>query len=127
MAFATLTNCLQGEWVYLQCVVPGCGSLFSDLTGILRTSFIPALFGYEITTLEQQLFLLPMRFGGLDLSIPTASAVDLFTASQHATQVIVGTIKQACQFQISIHDDMFFLLRKPIISLWNVVTMICFL
>ena len=68
-----------------------------------------------------------MRFGGLGLSVPNASAVDLFTASQHATQVIVGAIKQACQFQISVHDDMvFFLLKKPINSFWNVPIMTCF-
>ena len=111
-AFAALTKCLQGEWVYLQRVIPGCGSLFSDLTDILRTSFLPALFGCEITSLEQQLFSLPVRFGGLGLSVPTASAVDLFTASRHATQVIVGAIKQACQFQISVHDDMVFSAKK---------------
>ena len=91
-AFAALTKCLQGEWIYLQHVIPGCASLFSDLTDILRISFLPALFGCEITLLEQQLFLLPMRFGELSLSVPTTSAVDLFTASQHATQVIVGAI-----------------------------------
>ena len=111
-AFAALTKCLQGEWVYLQCVISGCGSLFSDLTDILRTLFLPALFECEITSLEQQLFSLPIRFGGLGLSVPTASAVDLFTASWHATQVIVGAIKQACQFQISVHDDMVFSARK---------------
>ena len=31
-AFAALTKCLQGEQVYLQCVIPVCSSLFSDLT-----------------------------------------------------------------------------------------------
>ena len=53
-----------------------------------------------------------MRFGGLGLSVPNASAVDLFTASQHATQVIIGAIKQACQFQISVHDDTVFSTQK---------------
>ena len=108
-AFAALTKCLQDKWVNLQCTVPGCGSLFSDLTDILRTSFLSALFGCEITSLKQQLFSLPVRFDRLHLSVPTASAVDLFTASQHATQVIVGTIKQAC---LSVHDDMVFSSQK---------------
>ena len=114
-AFATLIKCLQGEWVYLQCVNPGYGSLFSDLFDILKTSFLAAYFRCEITLLEQQLFLLSIRFGGLGLSVPTASTVELFTASQHATQVIVGAIKQARQFQISVHDDM--VVRNSIISL----------
>ena len=97
---------------YLQRVIPSCGSLFSDLTDLLRTTFLHALFGCEITSLEQQLFSLPVRFGGLGLSVPTASAADLFTASRHATQVIIGAIKQACQFQISVHDDMVFSAKK---------------
>ena len=111
-AFAALTRCLQGEWVYLQRVIPGCSSLFSDLTNVLLTSFLPALFGCEISSLEQKLFSLPVRFGGLGISVPTASAVDLYTASRHATQVIVSAIKQACSFQISVHDDMVFAARK---------------
>ena len=86
-AFAVLTKCLQGEWFYLQCVTPDYASLFSDLTYILKSSFLPALFGCKITSLEQQLFALSVRFGGLSLSVPTASAVDLFTASQHATPI----------------------------------------
>ena len=76
------------------------------------TSLLPALFGYEISSLEQKLFSLPVRFGGLGISVPTASAVDLYTASRHATQVIVSAIKQACSFQISIHDDMVFAAQK---------------
>ena len=39
------------------------------------------------------MFLLPVRFGGLGLSVPVSSAVDLFTVSQHATQLIIGAIK----------------------------------
>ena len=105
-AFAALTRCLQSEWVYLQRVIPGCSSLFSNLTNVLMTLFLPALFGCEISSLEQKLFSLPVRFGELGISVPTTSAVDLYTTSQHATQVIVSTIKQACSFQISVHDDM---------------------
>ena len=32
----------------------------------------------------------------------------MYTASRYATQVIVSAIKQACSFQISVHDDMVF-------------------
>ena len=70
------------------------------------------MFGCKFTSLEQRLSSLPIRFGGLGLSVPTASSVDLFTASRHATQVIVGAIKQVCQFQISVHDDMVFSAQK---------------
>lgn len=46
-AFAPLTKCLQGEWVNLRLVISGCDSLFSDLSDLIRTSFLPALFGCE--------------------------------------------------------------------------------
>ena len=80
-AFAALTMCLQGKWVYLQRVILVCNSLFCDLTNVLMTSFLPALFGCEISSLEKNLFSLPVRFGDLGISVPTASAVDLYTAS----------------------------------------------
>lgn len=108
VAFGALTKCLRGEWVYYKHVIPDCSSLFSDITEKLRSLFLPVLFECKITSLEQQLFLLPMRFGGLGLSVPTASAVDLLTASRHATQVIICAIKQACPFLFSVHDDMVF-------------------
>ena len=126
-AFAALTRCLQDEWIYLQCVIPGCSSLFSDLTNILMTSFLPALFGCEISSLKQKLFSLLVRFGGLGISVPTASTVDLYTASWHPTQVIVSAIKQACSFQISVHDDMVFAAWKAYQQLLDHTQMICFL
>ena len=82
--------------------------MFSNFTDILGTSFLPALFKCEIRNFTWA----PLAFtsyGGLGISVPTTSAVVLYAASQHATQVIVGTIKQACPFQISIHDYMVFL------------------
>ena len=125
-AFVALTGCLQGEWVYLQRIIPGCSSLFSDLINILMTLFLPALFGCEISSLEQKLFLLLVRFGELGISFPTASAVDLYNVSWNSTQVIVGAIKQACSFQISVHDDMVFAARKTYQQLLD-LTMIWFL
>ena len=51
------------------------------------------------------------EFCGLVISVPTASAVDLYSASQHATQVIVGAVKQVYSLQITVHDDKVFAAR----------------
>ena len=77
------------------------------------TSFLPALFECEKSLLEQKLFSLSVKFGGLGIFVPIASAVDLYTAPWYAIQVIVGTIKQAYSFRISFFfDDMVFAAQK---------------
>lgn len=52
-----------------------------------------------------QLLSFPVRCGALGISVSVASVVDLYAASQHATKVAFGTIKQVYPFQIGIHDD----------------------
>ena len=50
--------------------------IVSDHTDTLQTSFLPALFGCEITSLEQLLFSLPVWFGGMCILVPTESAAE---------------------------------------------------
>ena len=65
-----LTKSLQCEWVYLQRVVSDCHSLFAPLENIIFSLFLPAMFGCEISSLEFELFSLPVRFGGLGILLP---------------------------------------------------------
>ena len=65
-AYAALTKC---EWIYLQRVIPDCDALFAPLENIIHSSFLPAMFGCEVSPLELELFSLPVRFGGLFLNI----------------------------------------------------------
>ena len=60
-----MTKSTQCEWIYLQREIPNCDSLFAPLQHTLLTHFLPPLFGCEVSQLEQQLFSLPVHWGGL--------------------------------------------------------------
>ena len=105
-AYSALVKSLQQEWIYLCRVVLDCCSLFAELEETLLSSFLPVMFGCEISSLEQRLFSLPLRLGGLGLDLPTVSANSLNAASRYATEVIVSAIISATPFEPSVHDDL---------------------
>ena len=105
-AFVALTKSLQCEWVYLQRVVLDCRSLFAPLENIISSLFLPAMFGCEISSLESELFSLPVRFGGLGILLPRLLANPLFAASRSATRAIVDSIRFVQGFELDVHDDL---------------------
>ena len=66
----------------------GCCSLFAELEETLLLSFLSAMFGCKIFSLEQWLFSLTVRLEGLGLDLPTVSANSLYAASRHATDLL---------------------------------------
>ena len=72
--------------------MPDCQSLFLDLEKTQLTYFLPSVFGCEVFELEQQLFSLPVHFGGLGVSLPTSSTESMYMASHSATSLIVSAI-----------------------------------
>ena len=52
-----MTKSLQCEWIYLQCVIPDCGTLFAPLEHTILTRFLLVLFSGEVSQLEHQMFL----------------------------------------------------------------------
>ena len=111
-AYSVLVKSLQREWIYLRRVVPDCCSLFAELKEALLSSFLPAMFGCEISSLDQRLFSLSVRLGGLGLDLPTVSANSLYAASRHATEAIVSAIISATPFEPSVHDDLVFVAQR---------------
>ena len=95
-AYVALTKSLQCEWVYLQRVVPDCRSLFAPLENIISSLFLPAMFGCEISSLESELFSLPVRFSGFGILLPRYLANPLFAASIRFVQ----------GFELDVHDDL---------------------
>ena len=59
----------------------------------LLSSFPPAVFGCEISCLEQWLFSLPVHIGHLCVDLPSVSVDSIYAASRHATGIIVSAIK----------------------------------
>ena len=64
-AFAALVKSLQWEWQFLQCVMPNYGNYFTHLDDVLTSTFLPAVFGCEMTPHKYLLFSLAVCFGGL--------------------------------------------------------------
>ena len=101
--YAAMFKSLQCEWIYLQRVIPNCGTLFASLEHCLQTCFLPAVFGCEVSQLEQHMFSLPVRWGGLGITIPCVSASLNFSASQCSTQVIVRAFSDSIPFKLDSH------------------------
>ena len=60
LAYTAVTRPLQHEWTFLLQVLPDCGLLFRDLESSLASNFLPALFGVEVSSVESNLFSLPL-------------------------------------------------------------------
>ena len=60
LAYTAVTRSLQHEWTFLLRVLPDCGLLFQDLESSLASNFSPALFGVEVSSVECNLFSLPL-------------------------------------------------------------------
>ena len=104
-AFATLTKSLHCEWQFLQRVIPNCGSYFIPLDNVLASTFLPAVFGCEVTPHERLLFSLPVCFGGLGVSRPQCTAEFAFSASRDATHVIVQALHGSRAFEADRHKE----------------------
>ena len=66
---------------------------------------LPAMFGSEISSLELDLFSLPVWFGGVGIFLPRHLANPLYNASRGATRTIVDLISGAQRFDLDVHDD----------------------
>ena len=104
-AYVALTKSLACEWDYLQRVVPECGPAFEPVEESLRETFLPSLFGTEISETERRLFQLPVKFSGLGIRDPTLTSTSAHQTSIQATKHLVSAIKGTCEFDIGIHHD----------------------
>jgi len=52
-AYTALSKSLQHEWIFLQRVIPEFRTLLVDLERTLLSSFLPAVFGCEVSSLAQ--------------------------------------------------------------------------
>ena len=85
---------------------------------VLFDNFIPTLFGCAVSSLEQQLFALPVRFGGFAVFSPSLTAKPHYLALRASTKVLVSalqgelssheaTVLSAKQDYASLHDAQF--------------------
>jgi hypothetical protein len=92
-AYAGLQKSLQQEWQFWQRVTEGLGPEFLAITNAINYNFLPALFGIEsVTGTHRELASLPVKFAGLALPDPTASAKTNWTASTIICGHIIAAI-----------------------------------
>ena len=72
--FLSLSNC---EWIYLQCVVPDYCTLFAPLENFVFFSFLPAIFGCEVSPLKFELILVVLGFPFLNIQLSLSMMLQL--------------------------------------------------
>ena len=81
----------------------------------MTSTFLPVVFGCEVTPHERLLFSLPVRFGGLGVFQPQCTAEFAFSASRDATQVIVQALHGLRSFEVDRHVETVFRAHKDFV------------
>ena len=93
-AYAAHTKSLSFEWTFVQRVVQEGGDLFEPVEEMICNKFLPQLLGSEFTPEDRAVFALPVKFAGLGIPNPTATAKNAFRTSKrpasHLTDAISG-------------------------------------
>ena len=103
-----LTKCMESEGQFVQRVVKGCDNILAPLEAAIADAdqFLPALLdGKQPTADERELYSLPVRYGGMGISIPTTTADDAFDTSRAAADHLAAAIKGECEFNIAQHQQ----------------------
>ena len=72
---------------------------------VLALTFLPAVFGCEVTPRERLLFSLPVCSGGLGVSRSQCTTEFAFSASRDTTQVIVQVLHGSRTFKVDRHEE----------------------
>ena len=92
-AFAAYTKGICHRWTYVQRTIPETTALFEPLERCIRSNFLPALVGRQLSDAERRLLALPPRFGGIGIRNPTQTASLEFNASASITNELAGLIR----------------------------------
>jgi hypothetical protein len=93
-AFATFTQCLQGQWTFLSRTMLDTADLFQPLEESIRKDFIRALLKRDVNDLERDMLSLPARMGGLGLFKPTEECRVSSASSIFISAPLVRLIKR---------------------------------
>ena len=99
-AYAAFTHGLFSRWSYLMRTIPDITDFLQPLEDVIHQSFIPALFGHPpCSSIERDLYALPVRLGGLGLMNPCSAASSAFHDSEKLTAPLVALIAAQCMTQ----------------------------
>ena len=84
-ALSAYSKCICHRWTYIQRTMSNISHLFAPLEECIRSTFIPALVGRQISDTERKMLSLPVRFGGLGIANPSETADREYNASRKVT------------------------------------------
>jgi hypothetical protein len=72
LVYAAVSKSLQHEWSYLQRVTEDCCLHFKPLEELIQNTFLPSLFGIDLTKYPhiRTLTALPVKQGGISIPNP---------------------------------------------------------
>jgi len=93
-AFAGLTKSLQLEWQYIQQVVPAIGTTLAPIEEALANTFLPALLEepQASTARLRSISTVPVRYMGLGIPNPMATAAQNYAASRELTDPLTSLL-----------------------------------
>ena len=109
LAYVAVARSLQQEWSFLLSVLRDCGALFQNLEIALASSFLPAIFVVEVSSMERDLLSLPLWMGGLGISNPVSTTSHCYSLSTQSITSLVTFITAASVFDLDTHIAILFL------------------
>uniref|UniRef100_A0A146KS76 Uncharacterized protein n=1 Tax=Lygus hesperus TaxID=30085 RepID=A0A146KS76_LYGHE len=103
-AYTAYVKSLQREWGYVQRVIGECQDQYEPLKKTIKETFVPALFGREVSEEVHRLLNLPTKLGGLAIDDPTQTAVGTVQISQDATHHLANCIQTGDPLDSARHE-----------------------
>jgi len=108
-AFSGLQKSLQSEWMHLQRSIGDIGPAFAPVEDAISTHFLPALIGKDPDTPTppdlRQLLSLPVKFAGIGVTDPTASADNHHHTSTDCTSLLTKSLLGQTAFSLTDHKS----------------------
>lgn len=102
-AYTTLTKAVQFQWSFLLRVLENSNEYFEPLTHAIRTIFLPTLFGGDVSSIEADLFSLPVHKGGLAISNPFNSTNLNYDISKKGCTALIIALTEKKDIDLSQH------------------------
>eukprot|EP01068_Selenidium_serpulae_P010606 Selendium_serpulae@DN5499_c0_g1_i6.p1 len=103
VAHALMTKSAQHQWPFAQRTHATEEKNFQPLTDIITRDIIPRLTGRPITEAETKLLALPVRHGGIKLSLPHENTAEKLIESKTATKHLQDAILRKSEFSKQVH------------------------
>ena len=103
-AYVALSKSVQNEWLFIQRVLSSSQDAFEALSRVIKTKFLPNLFGITLTDLDISLLCRPSRHLGIGILDPVLSARNQYAVSKIATSELAKCIQSGSSLSLNMHE-----------------------